>query len=108
VLRRRGAQAVPSCRWQTATERSLSRYRWILRGAVMSIWSAFGLSRAAVACVLVLAGLAGCNGATPPEGDGQVNSLPAMQPGPFMMGPDGLGSPGYRPFGDPAFGSGFP
>jgi hypothetical protein len=57
---------------------------------------------AAVACGVALLSLAGCNGATPPEAGGQVNSLPAMQPGPTTVGPAGLGPAGQ----DSAVGSG--
>ncbi len=49
-----------------------------------------------------LASLAGCNGATPPEGPGQNAALPAMQPGPTTVGPAGLGPAGS----DSAVGSG--
>ena len=51
---------------------------------------------------LVLATLCGCNAATPPEGPGQTNALPAMQPGPTTVGPAGLGPAGS----DSAVGSG--
>ena len=57
----------------------------------------------AVASVgLALVSLAGCNGATPPEGPGQNAALPAMQPGPTTVGPAGLGPAGS----DSAVGSG--
>ncbi len=47
-----------------------------------------------LACALMLAALAGCDGATPPEAAGQGNALPAMQPGPTTVGPAGLGPAG--------------
>ena len=50
----------------------------------------------------MLASLAGCNAATPPEGVGQTNALPAMQSGPTTVGPAGLGPAGS----DSAVGSG--
>ena len=50
----------------------------------------------------ILASLAGCNASTPPEGPGQTNALPAMQPGPTTVGPAGLGPAGS----DSAVGSG--
>ena len=50
----------------------------------------------------VLGALAGCNASTPPEGAGQSNALPAMQPGPTTVGPAGLGPAGS----DSAVGSG--
>ncbi len=59
------------------------------------------LAKAAVAGGLLLA-LAGCNGATPPEGPGQSAALPAMQPGPVSPGAAGLGPAGS----DSAVGSG--
>jgi len=43
---------------------------------------------------LVLASLAGCNGATPPGAPGQGDALPAMQPGPTSVGPAGMGPAG--------------
>ncbi|WP_428393120.1 hypothetical protein [Lichenicoccus sp.] len=52
-------------------------------------------SRFVIASAFVLLlGLAGCNGATPPEAAGQGNALPAMQPGPTTVGPAGLGPAG--------------
>ena len=48
----------------------------------------------ASAVVALLAMLAGCNGATPPEEPGQGNAVPAMQPGPTTVGPAGLGPAG--------------
>ena len=48
----------------------------------------------ASALFVLLATLAGCHGATPPEAPGQVNALPAMQPGPTTVGPAGLGPAG--------------
>jgi hypothetical protein len=51
------------------------------------------LAKATIACGLLLA-LAGCNGATPPEGAGQSAALPAMQSGPVSPGAAGLGPAG--------------
>ena len=62
----------------------------------------FRALRAFGVCAPLLAGLAGCNGATPPEAPGQGNALPAMQPGPTSVGPAGLGPAGS----DSAVGSG--
>ena len=56
----------------------------------------------ALASGLMLATLAGCNGATPPEGPGQSAALPAMQSGPVSTGAAGLGPAGS----DSAVGSG--
>ena len=60
------------------------------------------LSAATALLCVALATLAGCNGATPPEGPGQNAALPAMQPGPTTVGPAGLGPAGS----DSAVGSG--
>ncbi len=56
----------------------------------------------AAALCITLGSLAGCSGATPPEGPGQNAALPAMQPGPTTVGPAGLGPAGS----DSAVGSG--
>ena len=58
--------------------------------------------KATVLLGVVVASLAGCNASTPPEGAGQSNALPAMQPGPTTVGPAGLGPAGS----DSAVGSG--
>ena len=58
--------------------------------------SATDLIRATAFIGAILASLAGCNAATPPEAAGQVNSLPAMQSGPTSVGAAGLGPAGQN------------